>query len=1783
VLVALLLALLAGRGVQAGPPQATDSLDPVQLDRMRLIWRATSVVWPLEPLAPDDEIAQLGAGLEAHRALLESEQAAPSVRGVVELDAQRAVGVWISALETVRVRQFGEPVDLRFIRVVDETLAVLEPGRALAPGFGDERRFELTQPPGLGALWSIEADSPTRVLIERVEERPPRYVAVEVEREVLQWIASDGSSEQLPALLEPAQASASRLRLDAALASELLALGPADSGLERAVQAWRMLGAFAALNPDSPPVRPYSLHDRKRDRPLPLAGTRAAELRGDQGGDYRLAEQPDRWTIEARGPGQLRIAARSWASPDAPLRPAILLIRGGGRVLAQVELRDRPARLAADPEASLPRFEPLLTTADEPVGQLASLTLPLAPGVHDYELELIGGPALIAVERTQRHEASLAALKRLTPIKQARVAERAVRKSKAAALPWLELLLAEHTLAAVTIGPDDPRFVALGQRSPLLAAAALAMVASDQHLPPSRLDGLVAQLQPWLAALDRDADLDPLARAQLRTRWLALLAMHGRPDLAPALIGQLHELSSEGLRLLAQMLVAAPSNAAAPERSFALAVLELARAQAPADRGLRGLSLDLWTSSSRWSSRRPKPQEAARWPFEPVGEWLVPHQDAAQAELDAAAHERSWTRLVPGQAVELSATLGSEAGQRLRLMDVYVATPAGEPAPVGIRVDQRRWWSPQLREVVRHRVALTPGVHTVELDGPAHTQAWASLPPAEQDEAVELARREQMWPLPDSIWALPGPALPGVVRLELRWTQDLPRRPVRITVIEVSEAGSTRERTVLFDPPAITSEAFPLHDSPAVSPRHDLSLPIAGSTTALRFEVEDDLPIAASLSLRRSLRAEEAGLPARDTADEWGPDSRFDAVFAGLPALIGDALDAELSALSHVLLADPQALDARGRRAALLLMIGETGLARADMIQLEVLSQAPDRPIAQRERAEALLRELELRLAGLLEPSEIVVTDPGLRAQPELLEPAIAAVVGDDRARLDPWLETWAQTRGGSVEQALALIDARLEALAPAPDTDTALLGALSRAHWLSEDPSLAREASRAWLELYGRMPGALGLGRQPVAVGIAVLEPLIVHLGDPASDARDASVGFGLAPELEPFYGHAKLRRMAAIAAQRSDWTTIDHSEANAGFEVLELPVAKLERSPTARVRDALLAAPWGGATSEQLRPGRKGVLAWDARPGSVTAQLWCRQLRFDHDSTPADPTQPRLAELSVRLIGKDEGVVERQLEIADGELTVVKLPITSAGRQQLELSLASDPRWMCAWRAETQASGAGVAALTEPHRRARWWTATPGSPVEFTIMGPTTLLLESRAVTHAGRTEPSKLLVEVERLDFSKGRATTSLALDAGELALDIRPELAVITERRRSFEVAYVNADTVVLTGAGPHRVTLRSDRGRLLIRARMRHDQPESLPPVQVGVRMRGRGASPADPRRTLNTPPIFARDEPDPIRNRIGTFDGLIRIGLDELGDAADLDLRFGVAATVGWRRELIDDTLWVRVAARLRTREGSPVAAGGLIGLGARVPGLRIRLGALVDVLAHAFSGRAEASVRATGFIDRPTWLSRRLLLLPRLSAGWRWQSLNPERVAATDGTLTPHPLVYQRYIHDHPLLLRPELLLRAYPFQDLALWSRASLFPDSDLRSIDHINLELGFDGIGRQPHPWLPTWGASYQASLRFDSLGQPFYVRHGVAVELGLAVWVLDTLRITTGVSNQVYWSEFSPLRDVIELWLRIDAPNGRRMRDFGPGELWYREPWAPRAWGDHEHQARSTGTR
>ena len=910
--------------------------------------------------------------------------------------------MWIAALETVRVRQLDGDEPVRFVRFVDGEAAVIEPG--WMPASCPDRHhpcWELSQPPSNGALWSIEADEPTRVLIERAVPRSPRYVAVELEHDLLEWIAADRPVAAMPAVFEPdLYAVADQLALHAALADELVSIGGADRSLGRAIEAWRMLAAMALIDQARPAVRPYFAPSVPQPT---LANTRATRLAVSDSRHYRLATEGQRWTIRCEGPGQLRVAARSWAPSGQPLARAELRVRVAGRVIERIPLLARQARRAHDPGTALPVFAPMTTEAGDPVGELVLRTVVLAPhdraSIHSYELELVGGPALIEVEAVRRIEATAAAVRGWTPKRRARAAapRRASGSSVgASAWPWLELLATDQTHAELPLGSADPRFDELAPTHPLLASAGLVIAAQSESLDADAIAGLVARVRPWLVALDRDPDLRPGIRGQLRARWLELAALHGRPDLALQIVAAdatagndpIAELPLAALRTLAEQVTPTRTR----QRSGALALLELARRRAPADNQLRGQFLDAWADRSRWSEIQPDPDAT------PIGEWLIPRPDTALGDLYLA--------LEPGQPARIDVAIESNSvdpHMKMRLLDIHVSTPANTREPVAIRVDAQRWWSPPLTTGQRHRVAVGPGTHELEVTGPPGTVAWvgalttAELDPAGPRADVRLARRQRMWSLARSVWTLPGPAAPGFVRVELRWPEQLAPRPVRIRVIE-SGGRPGPARILVLDPRgpggAVTRDAsaVPIAGSGWAGQRHDVVFAVAADTTQIRFEVDGDLELPASVAIRRGIQDRDLAGPGRDAHDTTRV-AGIHTILDRFSALDHDALVAEVAADSRTLLGQPSAIDARGRRSAALLLLGESGHARADLHRLAHAATDPRSSAARRAHAERWLAALEQRLEALTDPREIAVADPRQRATPILVEP------GDRRGR----------------------------------------------------------------------------------------------------------------------------------------------------------------------------------------------------------------------------------------------------------------------------------------------------------------------------------------------------------------------------------------------------------------------------------------------------------------------------------------------------------------------------------------------------------------------------------------------------------------------------------------------------------------------------------------------------------------------------------------------------------------------------------------------------------------
>lgn len=1822
---------------ELGSTRGLHAIDPDRSELRGLVWQPAVVAWPIA--RSGDPHQRFAAAVE----LLEPRepgQALPvgSTRGPIDLDGDRAALVWIEALETVRVRQIAGQAKPRFWRISDGHAAIAEPGIARGA-----RAWELFQPPGVGAMWLIEAsrdqsDDHVRVLVERPRARLARFVDVEVEREIFDWIAARFESRRRgptedpipPVISGRSNGVAARLQVHDWLASELLALPGSDQALREALAAWQMLAGSLELDRERDLARPYFALDRREQA---LRGTSRLRLTDPDSRDYRVAEHGDRWTIDVRGTGRLSIAGRTLGSsgsatiagdPDIPfeLEPAELQVWAGSQLIDRVDLSPRPARRSPDPDTVVPSFVRLATVDDRLAGELGTIEISVPPGVHEYELELVGGPALVWARGARRIERVAMSARGWTPRRLSARAGRQLDRSSSPAASWAATLLARTNHQAIAVDLDELEDLALD--CPAVALVLLAELARAGDLDRKRVRELAERALPWLARLDRSTRIDPEARGWIRTEWLEIAGHYDDIELARRIANESREqavleLPVHGLRVLAELL----GTSEGVRRSTALALLELARRRDPIDADLRRQYLRLWTTQSRWSRRRPVPRDEHL--LEPLGAWLMPRESAPLAigsrSTQVDEPEPTWLRLEPGVPARVRAdrVSGARLGAdrpRQRLFDIHVSTPEGAAEGVRLRVDDRSWWSPMLQPVQRHRVAAAIGEHELQLDAPAGTVAWVELPPAESLDTVSLdrlGRRERLWSLDQVAWPVPGPAAPGFVRLDLRWLDGVPAQPV---LIRARQDGTPHVQMLWFDPrtgtggPILDERVLPIDGSPAVSERSEYVFTIDERSTRIWFEVEvpDQAgaappiaapPIAASLSLRRAPRPGDD--PNHDSEIEIiEPVAARERELFDLP-VDEDELIQELAGLSRVLLLDPHDLAARARRTAALLALGETGHARADLVWLTSEVERSDVSLAHRRRAEQLRESVQAYFVALFEPREIIVDDPEQARISTLIEPAIAAVIANDPARMQPGLALWAQGRLLNPDDAIALLDSDAGAELRADP----LLAQLTRAQWLVVAGRFG-EAGRLLTRLYGRMPGQLGRARDPIAVGVAAVEPLLRRLDEPSEDDLAGLLGIshGLARELEPVYGHLMVRRLAFVAALRSEWASFDHSENNVGFERLDLPTAELQPSSAMRVRETLLVAPWPAESAELLLPDHQVTVAWDADPGPLNLAIWCRAARPDLSPMLAsnlDDAALGQARLAIRLRG--EGLpasVERNVLVGDAEQTRVELTLDRRARHRLEIGLADDPLWQCSVRTSLGSVDAAALGKDRPidtRRRAQWWTASPERGVELIALGPAAIEIETRAVIVAppepddpDANPPISLFVEVESLRPEPAGDPPEFPAQAEQgrasIALDNRVEQAVITEQRRRFLVSEAEHGTVLLTEPGPHRIRITSERGRALVRVRMRRDRPDFPPPARVSLRE----LEPFEelPRRAeLRVPvpmpepvEIRALDRLAQLRNKVGSFEASVLTGVDDLSDVDDLRPRLGLAARVGWRRALIDNRLWLMIAADLRLRDQSPAAGGGVLRVSGIIARTGLRTGLQVGALAHPYRGRPQGSVRVEAFIDRPIALGRWLQLRPGLELAYRWQSLTPGELG---GRLEPHPLVYQRYVHDHPFVLRPELGLRVFPLQDLAGFLEAGLVPNSNLASLDHFDLEVGIEGIAREPRAWLPIYRFGYQSSLRFaDPDRDLFYVRHRVEASLGAGVWLRDVVLMAFGVRDRLYLTSGNafPLRNVIELWIRVDGVFGRRLRDQGPRERWFREPLAPRAWADEPNQAEST---
>ncbi|MBF5040766.1 hypothetical protein FGE12_00040 [Aggregicoccus sp. 17bor-14] len=1084
-------------------------------------------------------------------------------------------------------------------------------------------------------------------------------------------------------------------------------------------------------------------------------------------------------------------------------------------------------------------------------------------------------------------------------------------------------------------------------------------------------------------------------------------------------------------------------------------------------------------------------------------QWLdiQPPQDSARAESGAL-----WA-LSPGQDVSVNSAPSAGAQTLLR---AFVVPPAAGTkdvsAPLALRVGATSLPLAGVDPVEPVELALPAGAHALRLEGPPATRAFLSLAPQSGTAAADVAYVRTGWPLRAGAGALrfriPDPQLPTPVRLQLR-APSASGGPVRVTLH--TDVGPTR-RLVLY-PAAANAQHLALDGSARPSPAAAAAVVMLPPLTReVWLELEKgSADVAASLAVRRDLPSDEAPSAA--------------------PALAAAAPERpveQLLALSRQVSNQPRSARFLLARAELLLALGEEGLARADLGRVTRLQE----PLTSAQATQ--LNHLIAMAEG--DRSEVRLAQPA--STPTLLAPAFPALEGAQSAPVRALLTT-ARERGAKAALALPqsgatpaerYVRARLQARAGEPDA-----------------------AALSLVQLY-RETGRPQVGLEALAL-LDQLQPTSRTWAE-----GGAPLGSAIAVQLGEWADLPLVRRMRTTAGRWTRWERLRDAEQAAGhLEALQRG-APQERAEL--VRKALLAPPWPLEEARLLSAGRASVLDLEtAGAQRLGAQVQCSPATLD----AGDDAEPSPCTFTLRV----DGATALKQEVQPGGAALLAAPLSAPGRHQLELLLAQNGegrqaavRFVALGQAGASDDGAQALQAQQPLSLLR---SRPGQPVVMTVLGPTALRVSARAVSpQPGR---ELLLQSTPVASASGGSGGAAVQPQRLGLPAELDTRVSGISE-----PVGSEGETLLLLPERGPHQVRFESTEGEVLLH-------------VDTGVAhapetQRMERFSAADP--TAEPLPWPANPQALSLLPDSGPSLGAARsLGMlsaevaarqenVEDGDQLNRPLRTGLELQLGWRQELAEDRVWLRLTPELRLpTEGGPV-------LGARsslyvkqLPGqLRLQLSGaaygqrLEQVLRYRVQGRVG--------LDRWVRLSTDFALIPGLGFTLETQGGGEGGPPASD---------YDRNVswlfgREHPRRLTPRLSLRWQPLQDhvgtLSTWAVSN----ADLRTADSLNSQLRWSALLFGPRSQARATLA-YDASLRMeDTHRREQYLRHGALAGLDWGFWKGRDGRLLVFAEDRALYSGPFGLQNQVSVGLRWDWTGGRGLRDVTPYEEEFEKLLAPR---------------
>ena len=1604
--------------------------------------------------------------------------------------------VWVDSMSTIRVRATDKKKDtrLRFRRLEkgDTGFALIDVPGVLA----DNGNWFLTEESAAGHAWLIEAEAPTEVSIEQSRPREGRLIWEHAQDTLLAWVEGHGPFPNLPAVHGRA-ALRTRLLAQQQVAQAIAAAGSRYAPIDRALLAWRKASALQELARIRPLVRPHYVSRRVRREnkiPVELPHLQALVEAGETAAvPYFRFEDGESWDITVRGPSVLRLTARAlFLDPSQTESVLHVWVVADGREIDRLDVRLRPSGVRDPASATdpIPRYTDAITEHGDRVSRPVELSVPLLVGKHDYQIHIAGGPALAKVRIAARNYRAVSLAQGHSPRMQMDTGLRQLGDTTDPRARIVGWLLRRLQDAQ----PDPVDLAPLGAHPMVVQWFRASMPGTST------------------ASLPTAGDPSPL---ELDTRRHLFQRFHrlGRPDLAASVLAdRIRWLDADAFLAL---VLTMPADGTIDRVARGL---EMVTHDVPLNDSLRRAHLELWRHTA-WDRLNPAGDDIESWTWITVDDEPTHADDLAQDDPG-----RLWP-LVPGRSHRIDLTAEKPAADARAVLSALVLPAPVSTGPVALVVDGHRWNTLPVGPTVQFNVLARAGPHDVQVLAPPGARVFVSAPPTDEGSPTALslpaARRHRLWPLAADGTALRFELVPpprgALLRLDVRALAAAPEStsstdsdapivsaaPAHLRVR--TSAGDAR--TVTLQPGPADPRAVP--ETAPASATDRISLTFAVDAKTRWIEIEGDprtttVQLAAALYVRRW----EAAPPRETRVNEHAGET--------------DVL-AQLARLGRAIVLDPHHPDSYLQRGRLLLTVDAITQAQEDHDRvLELLNRAWDPKTAA--RLKVLARDIDDARGR----DRLTVVDPTLAAAPILLAPALAELA-DDGADLVPW-------------QAVAAALRRNET-APVPTGDvTPMATAFSALS--AERAGDSTRAAFLWASLYAEMQG--------VATGLAASEQFRRALDEGAD--TDPAFAYGFVHHLQARIDSPRLRRLAALAGQRSRWVGLRYVEASAGMERLGTPVEPPGASDAGDDDSKwllVLSPPWAASEDTLLRPGTAMVVMLPG--GSAEFDVYCQAVRGPGANSPASGRTG----LDVVV----DGELFAHHEVASGDAFSQRIATANdTSRVAFRLD-GADPRFLCSVRRPPTASSVPVLQSRQ------WLLARPDRPVRTTVLGPTVLQIEARhGAPHLGRAIDTFVTVS-----HGASVRTQSLQLPSDR---DANVQVTAGTQRPLGTRVVH----EVLLPERGPVTIVLEPGFAQMLTRLAVRESLPApDVPPADDPYpRLRARVASLGTPYWPGAPPRVSSQDIGEPsglVTHRLGSLEVELRLGRDDISEFDEFRPRFRVRNTVTWRRELVPDHLWIRAETAGQWRDLSGLAGGAEARIYGQLGPRRLRGVAAASTWGEEVAGRGEWSARGLLRLDWPVQVAPRVTVVPEVVATYRHQSLTIEAAGAVREGI--HPQVYSRYVANHPLAVTPRVSARIRPLQDQVLVLGLSTTPNSDFRSNERTEADVDLRGIFDSRHSIMIGYRAGYQASLRFaDEDRSDFYVRNRIRGGIDFVYLFVGAGRLTVSVVDSVYLSRPFPAQNVVELVLSFDLTAGRGIRDSSPMELSFRNLYELRWWKQGE---------